>query len=232
MACLSCSAAVSASAHCKRCNAQAHSFYRVHLFKQCALLSFSYVSCGIAHWFLVTPCTRYVPHFFFPTHVHMIFLLICLKFAALACLHFFKKKYLVLKWGAITRHVALLRNCKDSTCRLCPTLIPFFFSLSPVSPFLSPTDTHPSRSLFLFTRHFPTTPPPVLTNTRTQHAVENNVSESHVLAATGSITRLSRLPVGFIYRKDIFLTRIIFLCIVRLISFLHDFRDCLRVFYT
>ena len=106
-----------------------------------------------------------------------------------------------MKWGAITRHVALLRNCKDSTCRLCPTLIPFFFSLSPVSPFLSPTDTHPSRSLFLFTRHFPTTPPPVLTNTRTQHAVENNVSESHVLAATGSITRLSRLPVGFLDHK-------------------------------
>jgi len=127
------------------------------------------------------------------------------------------------------RHVALLPNCKDSTCRLCPT---FSFSLSPVSLSFSHPLTH--TILFLSFSPLVTTqlPPPLLTKTRTQYAVENNVSESHILGATGSITRLSRLPVGFIYRKDIFLTRIIFLCIVRLISFLHDFRDCLRVFYT
>jgi len=136
------------------------------------------------------------------------------------------------------------------TCRAPPQLQRFdlssmsdlgfllFLSLSRLSIFLSiflsPTDTHPPLSLFLSTCHYPIPPRthPVLTKTRTPHAVENNVSESHLLGATGSITRLSRLPVGFIYRKDTFLTRIIFLCIVRLISFLHDSRDCLRVFYT
>ena len=37
-----------------------------------------------------------------------------------------------------------------------------FLSISCLSLLLSPTDTHPSLSLFLFTCHFPTTPPPSL----------------------------------------------------------------------
>ena len=141
---------------------------------------------------------------------HVIFLLICLMFAVLASMHLFQQtRYSFKMW------------CHNATCRAAPQLQGFdssdfaslrFASLLSLSVSVPP---HPPLALSLSpltTFDRPSPPPlprPRPSQTRTQHAVENNVSKSHILGATGSITRLSRLPVGFIYRKDIFLTRIV-----------------------
>ena len=62
-------------------------------------------------------------------------------------------------------------RCHNATCRAPPQLQRFdlslmsdllFLSISCLSLFLSPTDTHHSRSLFLSTCHYPTPPPPSL----------------------------------------------------------------------
>ena len=100
------------------------------------------------------------------------------------------------------RHVALLPNCKDWTCRLCPTLIPFSFSLSPVSLSFS----HPLTPTLLFLCFSPL----VTTQFPPAHTPSLQKPEHH--------TQLKTMCPKATYSEPQ--------------DRLRDFRDCLWVLYT